>query len=1243
MLDEKNRIIDELEMKNEELLKKIKTKEDNTDAKFEIIELQQKIQDVESEKMKLQEVISENEKYMKDKEYVINDCNVYIENLTEQLNEKAEELDQISDKMQNNSTINAKDDEIAGLQAELALLHDNQDKINVLEEKIESLENSANTLQGERKEHIERIKQLETDLIAEHEQYTALSSNVAEYNIQVSNLKAELVKRNEEILDFVKIMKNIKNNLHSRGSPLSALINVTEADNEELSWDHGYENFLTPAKILIEKLVDETLEKSSQVESDNDKTSHIRFLDERVIELENALLEKDALIEEFQQKESYHLDLQQKLDEAEREQFGMQTYLNGKLSEIKNLKQELLSTQELNTKNEEKLVKAMSAIQGFVTENLKLSQNVADTESKMSIGNIEQTKQMDLLCLENERLKAELEQLIENNQCGTRAFYMQKGIDKARSEYETNLGDYRGKFDSVLEAWKTSNDNCELMRGRLEELADFLQTVLDSEADVGDLNISSLSVDMRDMLQRSIDESRLLSASILASQTSVIHELSQLGLDGSIIDVEHLGEETWLVPDVNVSVFEDDDEQTVPKKEYDCLLLELRDNLTKRRLAEEELQKLKLNFDNLSIGGSSTGTKTKIPISDGNVKTRGRSGSRRRKTLTKIPGPATGIATEEDDWSEPDKVESRKRIGLEEDEELILGGRSSDEEPINNAEVGAELRRERGRVERLRSEISTSQKREADLVKQLEASRVSLEKVEKKLKKKQDIISKMEIQCQQTEGENEQKQEMLLQLHKEKSELEIKLADANGLVEKLNKGIEWWKTECKKVGEEFEMTGSTQQFTAGQNVVIEELKDQLKKMEVENEKLMQTFVENEVSEYELLKAKYQKKKSELGKMKGTNLLLEERCIELEDVIKSSEAKINEVEIKYVQLQEVKRRQSLILSNNLSQAEGLLKELNDCNKGLKTELEKVKEDYCQYKMEYNDEVIQNRVNEVEFKMQSHSEGMKRMADELLKVEQERRTLESKLLSRSDLLKTAEREIQSVKDSFEKEKYKTEELGKTIEIMRNNIEKLENEKLRKDSLEKEFNLIQKRLTTEIESHKSLHEKMEKLEKSKKQAEEKLTSAEKVLKALSTDSFQENKENDSKYNLSKHELETVLHNSRPPSRRQGLSNIDSNISNRISLPVTLASGVPAPTADCCSHLQQLESVTLERDAALAKLKTTRSSLVSAAEKLNQSNRRKKEMEKEICQQLSKTHQVLRKTKNNLENYSSNGAQTK
>ena len=51
------------------------------------------------------------------------------------------------------------------------------------------------------------------------------------------------------------------------------------------------------------------------------------------------------------------------------------------------------------------------------------------------------------------------------------------------------------------------------------------------------------------------------------------------------------------------------------------------------------------------------------------------------------------------------------------------------------------------------------------------------------------------------------------------------------------------------------------------------------------------------------------------------------------------------------------------------------------------------------------------------------------------------------------------------------------------------------------------------------------------------------------------------------------------------------------------------------------ELERVQLEWNAALSKLQATRSTLSSTAERLSSSNRRKKEVEKAICRQLTKT----------------------
>ena len=200
------------------------------------------------------------------------------------------------------------------------------------------------------------------------------------------------------------------------------------------------------------------------------------------------------------------------------------------------------------------------------------------------------------------------------------------------------------------------------------------------------------------------------------------------------------------------------------------------------------------------------------------------------------------------------------------------------------------------------------------------------------------------------------------------------------------------------------------------------------------------------------------------------------------------------------------------------------------------------------------------------------------------------------------------------------------------MRNNLELLATDKLRSESLEEEFKVLQKQLTVEQEIKNTYELKIVKLEKSKKSIEERCLSAEKVLKALSADSFHENKEN-SRLNSSKQEIETALLHSRPSSRRQGLAPLDSN--SRTSLPVNLSDSVTS-----ASDLKaQLEAVTRERDAALAKLRSTRSSLASAAGKLSEQNKRKKEMERDIVQQLSKTHNVLRKTKTNLENVAGAG----
>jgi len=1441
MVAEKNKVISDLELKNSELVNKVRQMGDMKDARYEVIEFKQKYEEIlrENQKLKMttensQGIINEYEKRIQDKEYVIKDCNVYIDSLTEQLNDKTEEIEKMVEKMQNSSTIQGRDEEIASLQAELAIHHDQQERLDKVEgemkkhgecqERTEQLEielaeqKSSNIeMQQELKDKSLKIEKLEDDLLISKNQYETVTANITDCNQQISHFKTELEKRNAEIVGFVKMMKKIKESLRNQGSP-DYLINgdVFDIETTDMSWDHGFDAILEPTKDLIEKLMEDNLEKSKLLldQSQPDKDEHIKYLNERCADLENILAEKHNMIADLSENERNLEELQTKLDESEKEQFEMQTYLNTKLAEMKKMRQDLSIQQEKNSENEAKFQKAVSAIQGFVAENLKLSQELNNLKTEM--GSLTQENQNnvkadDVLCLENERLKAEVETLTKQNlEASAKTRFMQKGIDKARAEFGSKLGEYREKFDCVVSGWRAGKEACELMRIRLEELADFLQQLLDMEENGGDLNISCMSLDMRESLQRSIDESRLLSASILASQTSMLQEMSMVGLQvGEEDQMEELGQEEWIVPEVEASMFEDMDMlaetgETVAKTEYDSLLLELRDNLRKRRVAEEELEQIKQKLaviegqvgDDQEFQQRSPQEKhegkysSKLPVASKSLsdnrgrslvpsvngkavsnsveresqkktkdnESRLRSGSRsrktvesvdghlRRKTLTKIPGPLFG--EEEDCWSEPDKEESRRRIGLESDISGSIGHgrdggqshRTTDDEIIGG-ELGTELRRERGRVERLRGDLATADRREKGLQeeltatkKELETCQEQLEKTKKDVKKSKDRLAKFEMQSQQIEGESEQLRKELektADVRKEKQQLESRVKQGDEVIEKLNRGIQWWEEECKKMKAELEkgdveaviekelgaknqeiekLTKGLNRYEAKCKQMIEQydsltqeakkwkdeadckaresqqsneenrvLNEDIKKYEMycetlkEEYNLLQTEVEkwkglavdkeraeemaNLVSKYDAemqkLKSEFSKKKSEVEKVKTTNGKLEERCGDFEEILKQNDAKIFELEEKIrILTYEIERKDKSIAKKdeNLSEAEGLLKELNISKKELKKRLESVsselnekkletksvKELFENYKKDYNDEITQNKVNEIETKMKNQAEGMKKFAEEIIKIDQksklaesEKKKLEQELKTREGTIKAAENKVDNLTESLNKEKYNSDELGKTIENLRNNVQKLETEKMLKESLEIEFKSLQKTLVAEQEVKRSLNDKIDKLEKSKKLTEDRCHSAEKVLKTLSADSFSVDKENQ-KSNLSKLELETVLLHSRPTSRRQGLSSLDHNTSS------ALTTSIPSTTPLCCTHWADLEQVKLERDAALSKLASTRSSLASTAEKLSVSNRRKKQVEKAICQQLTKTHEVLKKTKTNLENVS-------
>jgi len=436
-------------------------------------------------------------------------------------------------------------------------------------------------------------------------------------------------------------------------------------------------------------------------------------------------------------------------------------------------------------------------------------------------------------------------------------------------------------------------------------------------------------------------------------------------------------------------------------------------------------------------------------------------------------------------------------------------------------------------------------------------------------------------------------------------------------------------------------------------------------------------------------------------VKDTERSLKERCTQLECEAKENEATIfsHEENLRILKYEMERKDASMkIKEENLATAETLLKELNESKKEtkkvalrLKKDLEqvnsifteykkayneenlqeiienrtkKLKEDFEQYKRRFNEEITENRVNEVETRMRGQAEGMKKLAEELLKIESNARRVEAEKAQLEADCRAYEKEVGIVSATLKEESYKASQLGKTVENLKANQKRLETEMVMKQSLEAELTRVQGQLTKEegkvVQMEKEVRDREEKvklLEKNIERLEKRRQSSDKVFAALAKEGDKENFAALNGGDLSRQELEAALITSRPGSRldagssfiqsrlgvdksqaaltigprRQGLSLLDHNAS-----PKPLTGEKPlVEHANCsCDLSNQLQQVKTERDAALVKLRATRSTLSTTTEKLSNSNRRKKEVEKAICRQLSKTHDVLRKTKENLEN---------
>merc|ERR1712223_1460492 len=192
--------------------------------------------------------------------------------------------------------------------------------------------------------------------------------------------------------------------------------------------------------------------------------------------------------------------------------------------------------------------------------------------------------------------------------------------------------------------------------------------------------------------------------------------------------------------------------------------------------------------------------------------------------------------------------------------------------------------------------------------------------------------------------------------------------------------------------------------------------------------------------------------------------------------------------------------------------------------------KLIEDFEEYKRCFNEEIMENKVNEVETKMRGQAEGMKKLAEELLKIETNARKVEAEKAQLEADCRNYEKEVGNVFSTLKEESYKASQLGKTVENLRANQKRLE----------KELTRVQKALAkeegkaAELEKEvKSKEETVKLLQRNINHLEKRRESSDRVFGALAQEGDKENFTASGTGDLSRQELEAALVTSRPGSR--------------------------------------------------------------------------------------------------------------
>lgn len=266
-----------------------------------------------------------------------------------------------------------------------------------------------------------------------------------------------------------------------------------------------------------------------------------------------------------------------------------------------------------------------------------------------------------------------------------------KALDKAHREYKKAAESYSSGMRSSFDT----------LRKRLEELADFLQELVAMDGG----NLSMMSNSVRELIHRSLEESRRMSQSLSQSMMAAAVEDANETQRSSVNEMPPL----FSLPEVEVSLDEDADEEAEARiQEYEALILELKDNVRQRIDAQKETEQLRMKLSEVDKAGG---------------RGRSRSLSRRRPASSQgsVEGHHQGRG-DSDAWFQPDASESRKRMaGLARSKIPIILHSGSDHRGVSSSVAEADsssdasaahkFKKTRAKVVQLRARLASQEER----------------------------------------------------------------------------------------------------------------------------------------------------------------------------------------------------------------------------------------------------------------------------------------------------------------------------------------------------------------------------------------------------------------------------------------------------------------------------------------------------------------------------------------------------